>query len=170
MNCDWNLRTLEFSEEGQLVKLQGLKPHCVKLQPISSKQVYKSAQGNEIWAYALIDHTSPVPPVEVQISQPEPLPPPIQDILLTHADVFQDPKTLPPHKTYDHSIPLILGSVPVNSKPYYYSPHHKSEIERQVQELLEAGLIEHNNSPFASPVLLVKKKMGHGDYAWIIES
>jgi len=41
-----------------------------------------------------------------------------------------------------------------------YSPLHKTEIERQVKELLQAGLIDHSSSPFASPVLLVQKKDG----------
>lgn len=67
---------------------------------------------------------------------------------------------MPPIRTYDHSIPLIPGAVPVNSRPYRYSRLHKDEIERQVKELLEAGLITSSNSPFASPVLLVQKKDG----------
>jgi hypothetical protein len=48
----------------------------------------------------------------------------------------------------------------VNSKPYRYSPYHKDEIERQVNALLEAGLITPSVSPFASPALFVKKKDG----------
>lgn len=48
----------------------------------------------------------------------------------------------------------------MNSRPYRYSPFHKTEIERQVEELLTAGLIEPSVSPFASPVLLVQKKDG----------
>jgi hypothetical protein len=57
---------------------------------------------------------------------------------------------------------LIPGLVPINAKPYHYSPFHKSEIERQVSELLKAGLIVPSVSPFASPVLLVQKK----DESW----
>lgn len=37
---------------------------------------------------------------------------------------------------------------------------HKNEFEKQLKELLEAGLIVHITSPFALPVLLVKKKDG----------
>jgi hypothetical protein len=48
----------------------------------------------------------------------------------------------------------------MNSKPYSYSPFHKDEIERQVDALLKAELITPSASPFASPVLLVKKKDG----------
>ncbi|MCH83545.1 RNA-directed DNA polymerase (Reverse transcriptase), partial [Trifolium medium] len=41
-----------------------------------------------------------------------------------------------------------------------YPHHHKNEIERQVRELLAAGMIQHNTSSFSSPVILVKKKDG----------
>lgn len=44
--------------------------------------------------------------------------------------------------------------------PYKYSPQHKIEIEKQVRELLEPGVITHSTSPFAAPVLLVKKTAG----------
>jgi len=91
---------------------------------------------------------------------PTAVPDKIQHIILQYKDIFQTPSELPPHRTHDHAIPLYPGSVPVNSKPYHYSSHHKTEIEQQVQELLQAGFITHSKSPFASPVLLVKKKDG----------
>jgi hypothetical protein len=75
-------------------------------------------------------------------------------------DVFETPIELPPHRDYDHSIPQLPGLVPMNSKPYHYSPLHKDEIERQIKALLEFGLISVSTSPFASPVLLVQKKDG----------
>ena len=84
----------------------------------------------------------------------------IQLLLHQYADVFTDPQTLPPQRSYDHTIPLVPDAVPFNSRPYHYSPQHKTEIEKQVKYLLEHGLITHSNSPFASPVLLVKKKDG----------
>ena len=84
----------------------------------------------------------------------------VQLLLHQYADVFKDPQTLTPPRSYDHAIPLMLDVVPINSRPYHYSPQHKTEIENQVKQLLDHGLITHNHSPFASPVLLVKKKDG----------
>lgn len=52
------------------------------------------------------------------------------------------------------------GAQPFKLRPYRYSPAQKDEIEQQVQELLRNGMIQESSSPFASPVLLVKKKAG----------
>jgi hypothetical protein len=45
-------------------------------------------------------------------------------------------------------------------QPYRYTPQQKDEIERQVTEMLKARTVIPSLSPFASPVLLVKKKDG----------
>ena len=74
--------------------------------------------------------------------------------------MFAEPKGLPLGRHYDHAIPIFPNAIPVNSKPYRYSPFHKDEIERQIRELLAAGLITPSTSPYASPVLLVQKKDG----------
>lgn len=84
----------------------------------------------------------------------------IDNLIAEFQDIFQEPKELPPPRAYDHTISLLPDAAPVNSRPYRYSPLHKDEIERQVKELLSAGLIIPSTSPFASPVLLVQKKDG----------
>lgn len=158
MQCDWDKKTLEFSEQGNLVKLQGLQDPPLQLHSILATKVYNSAKGNDVWAYVLVDQLDDS--VTTSLHQPSPTPQSIKDLLVAYADVFHDPQTLPPQRVYDHTIPLVVGAIIINFKPYHYSPHHKTKIERQVQELLQAGLIAHSHSPFASLVLLVKKKDG----------
>ena len=45
-------------------------------------------------------------------------------------------------------------------RPCRYPFYPKNEIEKIVKELLSVGSIRNNNSPFASPVLLVRKADG----------
>lgn len=84
----------------------------------------------------------------------------VAPLLSEFADVFQEPKCLPPHRTFDYAISLYPDAAPVNSKPYRYSPLQKDEIECQVKDMIDSGLITPSMSPFASSVLLVKKKDG----------
>lgn len=158
MSCDWAKKTLEFNVNGRPVKLQGLRQQPLELHSMSAHKVFNSVKGNDIWAFVLVDHVPPSPVLPSQPTKSEPQA--ITQLLQSYQDVFSDPKKLPPQCSYDHAIPLIPGSVPINSKPYHYSPQHKNEIEQQVQDLLKTGLIAHSHSPFTSPVLLVKKKDG----------
>lgn len=49
---------------------------------------------------------------------------------------------------------------PIKQRAYRASPEKRAEIDRQVAELLAGGLIEESCSPWASPVVLVRKKGG----------
>ncbi|MCO5604768.1 hypothetical protein L7F22_058938 [Adiantum nelumboides] len=78
-------------------------------------------------------------------------------------DVFIDdiPGELPPKRVFDdHAIELIPGSSPPNKPPYRVSQAQQEEIMRQVNELVEKGMVRPSSSPFCSPVLLVHKKDG----------
>lgn len=76
-------------------------------------------------------------------------------------DVFAEPTSLPPfRKNHDHKIQLVEGSNPVNQRPYRYALHQKNEIDKIVEEMLVVGTIQASSSPYASHVVLVKKKDG----------
>ena len=84
----------------------------------------------------------------------------LQQVLDNHSKVFETPKGLPPIRDHDHAINLIPGSVPPNIKPYRYPYVQKSEIERMIAEMLEAGIIQPSQSSFSAPIVLVHKKDG----------
>ncbi|GKD69951.1 hypothetical protein Tco_1324041 [Tanacetum coccineum] len=76
--------------------------------------------------------------------------------------VFEQPNNLPPKRSHHHGIPLQPNtqtsecwtlSLPLLPK--------EREIEKMVKELLQSGLMTPSNSPFSSPVLLVKKADGN---------
>ena len=79
-----------------------------------------------------------------------------------YEDCFTDelPDKLPPERLEDHRIELIPGSSPPNQPPYRVSLSQQEEIMKQVNELMEKGLIRPSTSPYCSPVLLVQKKDG----------
>jgi hypothetical protein len=85
-------------------------------------------------------------------------PPEIQKLVADFSDLFAPPTQLPPSRGCDHTIPLIPGASPVFSRPYRFAPTIKTEVEKQVREMLNAGIIQKSSSPFSSSVLLVKKK------------
>jgi hypothetical protein len=47
-------------------------------------------------------------------------------------------------------------------RPYRVAPELKSELEKRIQESIKQGIITHNISAFASPIILVKKGDGTG--------
>ena len=87
-------------------------------------------------------------------------PPELATLLSEFKDVFDPPQGYPPARHCDHEIPLVAGATPVQVRPYRYPPAVKTEIEHQVAEMLNSGLIQPSSSPFSSAVLLVKKKDG----------
>ena len=97
---------------------------------------------------------------DVDKQQPEQIPEAVRTIMQEFQELFSIPHDLPPRRSCDHSIPLIPGAQPINIRAYRHSPETKDEIEKQIEELLKSGVIQHSSSPFASPVILVRKKGG----------
>ena len=67
---------------------------------------------------------------------------------------------LPPERSIEHIIEVKLGETPIKVKPYRYPHHHKIEIEKLVQDLFKCGVITKSRSPYATTVVLVRKKDG----------
>jgi hypothetical protein len=155
---------MEIPVNGQMVRLQGMLPHKqASLSMMTVEEVEKAYKGNDLWALAVVDFTNDITSVNTSSlpsDQTDTLSPDLQALLDDFVDVFVDPKSLPPHRQYDHAISLEPMAQPVNSRPYRYSPLQKDEIEHQIAEMIAAGVIVPSMSPYASPVLLVKKKDG----------
>jgi hypothetical protein len=97
----------------------------------------------------------------IQATETPPVPQDLQALLSKQQTVFSTPQRLPPSRgVYDHSIPLVPGSLPPNIRPYRHPFAQKNEIEKMVQELLIAGVIHPSTSPYSSPVIMVLKKEG----------
>ena len=96
-----------------------------------------------------MSYSSPLPAIQ-QCSA-------IDDLLLEFAKVFEVLVGLPPLKGHEHQINLKEGTLPICERSYRYFFNQKSEVEKIVHELLETGSIRVSQSPFFSPVLLVRK-------------
>jgi hypothetical protein len=77
-------------------------------------------------------------------------------------DVFEDQPigTLPPHRTYDHSIPTEEGKEVPFGPLYKLAPAELEELQKYLEDNLKKGFIRRSTSPAGAPVLFVKKKDG----------
>ncbi|GAU21227.1 hypothetical protein TSUD_11450 [Trifolium subterraneum] len=150
---DWSTLSMQFYYHGQMVKLQGLGIKQDSQGFLHSFLADKHGRGEmEGWWVLEGDNTKEKEVVAFDMSQ----------ILEKFTPVFQDHIQLPLERTQVHQIRLMPEHGPVNVRPYKYPHHQKEEIEKQVAELLNVGVIRPSNSAYSSPVILVKKK----DSSW----
>ncbi|CAI7839812.1 unnamed protein product, partial [Closterium sp. NIES-53] len=70
------------------------------------------------------------------------------------------PAGLPPKRAADHRIELIPESTPPVRPTYKMSAVELKELKKQLEDLLAKEFIQPSSSPYASPVLFVRKKDG----------
>ena len=70
------------------------------------------------------------------------------------------PPSRPPNRGIENIIKLEEGAKPIMIIPYRHPKRLKDEIEKTIKESLSMGHIRPSKSPFASSVVLVKKKDG----------
>jgi hypothetical protein len=64
---------------------------------------------------------------------------------------------LPPERGIHHTI-NVGDATPISRPPYKMSPMELDELQKQLKELLQLGLIRPSTSPWGAPVLFVRKK------------
>jgi hypothetical protein len=155
MKVHWLEKYMSFRHGGRKIRLQGILPTVAHCSLISEDEL----EGLD--AIQAVCHLVNVCPVfdssatKDQVNEQL-----VASLLEQFESLFEEPSGLPSRRPFDHTIPLIPGAKPVNLRPYRYNPFQKNEIERQIREMLQQGVIQHSSSPFASPVLLVQKKDG----------
>lgn len=155
-SMDMELHLFEFQSHGQLIQLHGLSS-VNSVSPEEVKVIRELLTANQLYLL----HTSSQ--LQVDLTSQLPLsgnqPTALQGLLDQFIDVFAEPRGLPPVQKFDHAIPLI-DDRPICCKPYRYGPVQKTEIEKQIQQMLDTGIIRESCSAFAAPVVLVQKKEG----------
>ncbi|XP_071924641.1 uncharacterized protein [Coffea arabica] len=153
MEFDFRKLSMKFRKGKQQVELKG-EDSTIQLKLIRGSRLHKWTRKH---TYGIM---AQVCAVEDRESVQGPYPPVMEKLLQDFADVFQEPQGLPPTRSQDHCITLKEGAKPFQIRPYRCPYIQKTEIETLVQEMLHSGIIQLSSSPFASPVLLVKKKDG----------
>lgn len=82
----------------------------------------------------------------------------IKSLIKTYKHVFfQEGQDLTFTNKVKHNIPTKDES-PIYTRPYRYPEIYKEEIEKQMLEMLEQGIIKNSVSPYCAPVWVVPKK------------
>jgi len=81
----------------------------------------------------------------------------LQALLLEYQDIFSDRPGVT--NIVEHRIQLVDDN-PIRCKPYPVPHALKSEVIEEVREMERLGIIEKSDSPYTSPLLMVKKKDG----------
>jgi len=139
---------IKFKWQGKNYKLHGFQPPGTYV--VSSQQMEKLIRKGAS-AYVIQCHQ-----MEGQECEQNKLKEEIQKLLQRYKQIFEDlPMQLPPERSIEHIIEVKSGANPIKVKPYRYPHHHKTEIERLVQDLLKCGVITKSRSPYAAPIVLV---------------
>jgi hypothetical protein len=80
-------------------------------------------------------------------------------LLLKYADAFVEKSGIIGHFNgpIKHRVDLINDNLIVKSRPYKVPIALSPEIQKQIEDMLKQNIIRPSNSPFASPIVLVKK-------------
>ncbi|XP_058785597.1 uncharacterized protein LOC131660372 [Vicia villosa] len=158
IQADFSIPSITFNHKDSKITLTGDPSALSTLTTFH--QLRQLLHTNSVISFHLLTfqpteiHQQP-PPLQ---HQTEPIDPNILKLIHKYPSVFQQKPNCPPPRTHDHRIPLLPNTPPINVKPYRYPHSQKEAMIVLIQEMLQDGLIVPSNSPFSSPVLIVKKR------------
>ena len=127
--------------------------HLSDSYPMEIVKSTNSENGNTVSIFNIgiqdLVHTDHLNPEEKQY---------VIDLTTKNRDVFFLPgDSLPGTDLVTHKIPT-KDDIPINARQYKFPHSLKEEINKQVQELLDNGIIQPSNSPYNTPLWIVSKK------------
>ncbi|WOH05987.1 hypothetical protein DCAR_0625410 [Daucus carota subsp. sativus] len=142
-----NKKVILISPDNKVITFRGQKQVKKFLTMIQAKRMLR--QGCEAYIAYVIDKSQ------------EPLKLENIPVVNEFPDVFPDELPgLPPDREIEFAIDFAPGTEPISKAPYRMAPVEMKELAKQLQELLEKGVIRPSVSPWGAPVLFVKKKDG----------
>ena len=125
---------------------------------MSGKELLKEVKKKEDIQFIVVGK----PRIVLTSTRMDDLPEEIQKLLEEFVDIVVDelPCSLPPIRSISHHIDLIPGASLPNKAVYRLTPQENEEVKRQVQDLVDKGLVREILSPCIVPTVLNPKKDG----------
>ena len=147
-------------DRGEQVHLRGVRTSALPpIAELDAYELHRMEVCNDIWTAALVT-------VE-RTDKPEPAPPPnIQKLLSKYAEVFAEPKVLPPKWQYNHAINLEPGTTPINTRPYRYSPAQKEKSRSRFRRCCNQVSLPTARVHMLDQFCRSRRRTAHGDSMW----
>jgi hypothetical protein len=161
---DGKMNTYTLEKNGRTHMLLPIKYKEVKLEVnnmillMSGKELLTEVKKKEDPQFCMVRK----PKFFLTSTRVDDLPEEIQELLEEFVDIVVDelPHLLPSMRSVRHHIDLILGANLLNKAAYRLTPQENEEVKRQVQELLDKGLVRESLSLCSVPTVLSLKKYG----------
>lgn len=149
MTLDYSAMTISFDHKDQQITLIDEVPAALS---VCSTHLRRDISTNEVCELFLlsVSHNDDCPP-QIQPSC-------VDKIFSEFSALFNVPSSFPPQRPADHKIVIQPRQRPITVRPYHYLHFQKGEISCLISQVLKDGVIQPSQSPFSSPVLLVRKK------------
>jgi hypothetical protein len=161
---DGRMNTYTLEKDGKTHRLLPIKDKEVKPEVnstillMSGKELLTEMEKNEDPQFFVVRKPRSV----LTSTRVDDFPEEIQELLGEFVDIIVDelPRSLPSMRSVSRYIDLILGASLLNKATYRLTPQENEEVKRQVQDLLDKGLVRETLSPCVVPILLSPNKDG----------